>query len=162
MKDSAGGDGMSQDWLKIEKATSGKPEVRKIASELGITRQEVFGRIFDVWCYFDSNSTDGNVPHCERTVIDDIAGLPGFALAMVSVGWLTERRGLLSLPNFDRHNGESSKRRSLQSLRMARLRTRRDATNVTGSSQSASPEESRGEENTPQSPPEGGDRKSVV
>lgn len=154
---------MSQDWLKVEKITPSKPEVRAIAAILGISRFDAFGRLFEVWSYFDGNSTDGCVRFADRTTVDDIAGVAGFAYAMVQVGWLLERNGRLTVPNFNRHNGESAKQRSLAALRQSRRRSSAGspektchATSVTSPLLEALPEESRREENTPLIPPEGG------
>lgn len=40
--------------------------------------------------------------------------MAGFADALIQVGWLVENDGGLSLPNFERHNGKSSKNGRLQ------------------------------------------------
>lgn len=156
---------MSQDWMKIEKHTPGKSEVRKIASIMGISRHDAFGRCFDVWCYFDTNSVDGRVVFADRPTIDDLAGLPGFALAMIQVGWLIERHGDLSLPNFDRHNGETAKQRSLKARRQAKLRSRIDDLDENSGAPCATqtpheaPLDKRREENTPLIPPSRGEEK---
>lgn len=110
---------MSQEWMKIEKTTPMKPEILRIASMLGISRYEAFVRCFSVWCYFDTHSVDGEIP-ASAALIDDLAGLLGFAPAMIEVGWLLERSGSVSIPNFDYHLGNSAKRRSLNARRVAR------------------------------------------
>lgn len=164
---------MGMDWIKVEKTTPDKPEIRRMASILGISRFEVFGRCFAVWSYFDDNATDGRVTSVDRSVIDDLAGVVGFALAMIQVGWLQERNNALLLPNFDRHNGKSAKQRALNTRRQSKLRSRKQfdplsqtdftpsATNVAQKARherdkSATREEKRRED--PPKPPRGGGR----
>jgi len=51
---------MGSDWLKVEKETPDKPEVFAVAALLGITPDEVFGKCFRLWRWFDSHTTKGN------------------------------------------------------------------------------------------------------
>jgi hypothetical protein len=46
-------------------------------------------------------------------------GVTGFVTAMVAAGWMVETDGLLTLPNFDRHNGQTAKNRVLTAKRVA-------------------------------------------
>jgi hypothetical protein len=100
-------------WLKVEKATPKKPEVRFIARQLSISRLEVFGRLFEVWSWIDNNTVTDKVPLMTKAEVDEEAGLPGFADAMEAAGWLVvEPSGEVSFPNFGRHNSDTAKRRA--------------------------------------------------
>lgn len=113
---------MSQEWMKFEKATIEKPEVFRMAISLGIDRDSVIGKLLRVWSYFDTQTTDGILKESSKEFLDGIIGTPGFSAAMIAVRWLVEKRGSLSLPNFDRHNGHTAKNRAMSSLRMNRMR----------------------------------------
>jgi hypothetical protein len=132
---------MAGDWLKIEHATVDKPEVLEMADLLGTSSDDVFGKLFRVWIWFDQQSRNGDAGgvtgNALMRFIDRLVASQGFASCMKKVGWLTDS----GIPNFDRHNGESAKNRALTRKRMKRLR---DGASVT----IASPEKRR-EEKTP-------------
>lgn len=113
---------MAGDWLKMEANTPDKPEVFEIASQLGISTAEAFGRLFLVWRFFDQHTEDGNGVNVSTPYLDHIAGVTGFSDAMKTVHWLEgeEQDGYgLRLPNFDRHNGQTAKKRVLTAKRVA-------------------------------------------
>ncbi len=132
---------MAGDWIKFEHATIDKPEVLKMAETLALHPDEVVGKLLRVWTWFDKQSTNGDAGGVTNVTlmkfIDRHVDRPGFAACMKLVGWLTDE----GIPNFSRHNGESSKNRALTNKRMKKMR---DAT-VT---QTPSPEKRR-EELTP-------------
>jgi len=115
---------MAGEWIKIETSLSDKPEVLRISRRLGIDKDCVVGKLARVWGWFDKNSVDGVVDGVVDADIDAIAYQDGFASALVSVGWLLVDSDLcrVSVPNFQRHNGESAKKRALKSERQARWR----------------------------------------
>jgi hypothetical protein len=51
---------------------------------------------------------------------------------MIEVGWMVELDGTLSLPNFERHNGETAKKRALTAKRVAK-HGKTNASSVSGS-----------------------------
>lgn len=57
-----------------------------------------------------------------KSAIDRITFMAGFADALIQVGWLVETNGVLSLPNFERHNGKSSKKRAVTNERVTKIR----------------------------------------
>ncbi len=107
---------MAGDWLKVEKDTPEKPEVYRIAEQLGISQAEAFLACFRVWCWADGQSEDGLV-RVSATAIDTNARVPNFSQALREVGWLNLRTGSVELPNFVRHMGQSAKRRCLDTVR---------------------------------------------
>jgi len=116
---------MAGDWLKIESCTPDKPEVIGMAAMLGIPVAHAFGSLFLVWRWFDQHSTDGNAQYVTTVTIDLISGNAGFAKAMQTVGWLTVNGdGLLTLPHFDRHCGETAKTRALTKNRVAKSKAK--------------------------------------
>lgn len=54
---------MAGDWIKVEKATSRKPEVLRIAAALGVHPDHAFGLCFRFWCWCDDHLKSANA-HC--------------------------------------------------------------------------------------------------
>lgn len=125
---------MAGDWIKIEMTTPDKPEVVCIAAELGIDADAAFGKLFRVWSWFDQHSTNGHAPSVTRSALNRVSGVPNFCDAMENVGWLIDDGESIRLPNFDRHNGESAKKRALAADRKRKSRTKSDT--VTSESRS--------------------------
>lgn len=125
------------EWIKVEKVTADKPEVLRMARALKMDRDAVLGKLLRIWVWFDSNSVDGVVDGAVDADVDGLASHVGFAIAMRQVGWLGaadvhDREGAgLCLPNFVRHNGESSKKRALKTQRQTRWRQTVDAAQST-------------------------------
>ena len=99
---------MAGDWIKVEKELHDKPEVRRMARALRLSRFDIVGRLVSVWSWADSHSFTGSGMDISEEDIDDIADLIGFADALRQVGWLKGRAASLEFPNFGRHNGQSA------------------------------------------------------
>lgn len=110
---------MAGNWIKFDTCTSDKPEVWAIATSLGIDPDAVVGKLLRVWAWFDDHSEKGNAPIVTRALLDRKVGVTGFVTAMIEAGWMEENDGTLSLPNFDRHNGQTAKNRILTAKRVA-------------------------------------------
>lgn len=115
---------MAGEWLKMELSTPDKPEIKRMARILSIDKDAVFGKLFRVWAWFDQNSVDGHVDGVVAADIDDIALQVGFANAMAEVHWITFDLSAqwVTLPKFDRHNGQTAKTRALKTERQAKWR----------------------------------------
>jgi hypothetical protein len=113
---------MAGEWIKVEHHTPDKPEVLKMAEVLGTSPDDVFGKLFRVWCWFDTQSLNGHAGSETGVTlfkfIDRLVASQGFATTMKSVGWLTDD----GIPNFDYHNGESAKKRALSAKRQRKHR----------------------------------------
>jgi len=126
---------MAGDWMKVEKVTPDKSEVFAIADKIGIDPDAAFGKCFRVWRWFDDHTQDGNAkgnavgnaPGVTKLLVDRCAGVTGFADAMEAVGWLRSTDDGVELPNFERHNGQTSKQRALTSKRVARAKQKSNA-----------------------------------
>lgn len=110
---------MAGDWIKVGKDLSDKPEVRRMARALGLSRYDIVGRLVAIWSWADTHSFSGSGMGITEEDIDDIADLNGFAVALRQVGWLQGRAAALEFPHFDRHNGQTAKRRAMDSSRKA-------------------------------------------
>jgi len=115
------------DWIKLEVATPDKVEVFAIAEAVGIAPTDALGRLILVWRWFDQHTECGNAGSVSDAFLDHVAGMPGIAKAMRDVGWLADdprRKGMLYLPNFDRHNGKTAKSRALTAERVQTYKQR--------------------------------------
>lgn len=116
---------MAGDWIKIEKCTPTKPEVLEISNSLDLDPDKVLGSLIRIWSWFDDHTTDGC--HASVTLMslsNRVAMVEGFAEAMVKVGWMEQTDSGVSIPNFERHNGKSSKTRALAYKRQQRHRAK--------------------------------------
>lgn len=134
---------MAGEWLKFEKATPDKPEVFAIAARLNIDPDAVVGKLIRVWSWFDTHTIDGNGRSVTPALLDRISGVSGFVSAMASVGWLVISDDGVSLPNFDRHTGETAKGRALTAKRVAKVKAKGNAKANGDSVTSALPREEK-------------------
>ncbi len=109
---------MAGDWIKMRADLFTHPKVVRMASALKADGRpdviRVVGGLMSVWCLFDAHSVDGVLEGYTPDLIDDHLRWDGFSAAMESVGWLAfdEVNSSMSLPDFDKHNGQSAKRRA--------------------------------------------------
>lgn len=134
---------MAGEWLKFEKATPDKPEVFAIAARLDIDPDAVVGKLIRVWSWFDTHTLDGNGRSVTPASLDRIAGVTGFTRAMESEGWIVVAAAGVSLPNFDRHTGETAKGRALGAKRSAEHRAKSNGPSVTECVTAALPREEK-------------------
>ncbi|EJZ9605726.1 hypothetical protein OKA29_000270 [Escherichia coli] len=144
---------MASNWIKLEVITPDKPEIFRLAEILNIDPDAALGKVIRFWVWADQQMIDGNAECNARGVtksaIDRITFMVGFADALIQVGWLVETNGVLSLPNFERHNGKSSKKRAVTNERVTKIRELKrkgNAGSVTQTDQKALPEEEEEED----------------
>jgi hypothetical protein len=156
---------MAGDWIKIEKTTARKPEVLRVAAALGIHPDHAFGLCIRWWCWCDDHLETANAAGVSVVLVDSLVERPGFADALILVGWLRVRDGSLEVPNMDRHLSQTAKKRAVTAARVAKHTAKTNSkanaqTNADGVSE-ALPEKRRvreevsSNEETPPKPPEG-------
>lgn len=154
---------MAGDWLKFEVNTPEKPEVLAITIEMGWDDPDLtVGKLLRVWRWFDQHTQEGNANNVTPALLDRIVGVTGFCQAMANVGWLTIEEGGVSLPNFDRHNGATAKKRVLTAKRVAKHKANakvNDAGNAASVTEALPIEEKIREDidKNPPNPPAGGE-----
>lgn len=80
----------------------GKAQVRQIASSLGLDHWGVIGRLVEFWLDAQVKATDaGELEGKSLHWLDLKVGKPGFAAAMVEVGWLEVTIKGIKVPAFD-------------------------------------------------------------
>lgn len=124
-------------WIKFRTSLLNHPKVVRIACALRV--QSVYdpctsrvpdvcmmsttiGALVQMWSMADSHAEGNCLPNMSLGIVDNLFGVPGFAQAMVDVGWLEERDGSLYLPNYQEHNGPTAKRRAINSRSMRERR----------------------------------------
>lgn len=125
-------------WIKIETHTPDKPEIRQLARLCQCSKAEAFLAFFRVFVWLDEQTDDGHVEFFTMQDADEIGGLCGFGEALQEVRWLTFGPTGAVVSNWDRHNGQSAKRRCLDAERK-----RRKVRNESGSDSAPEPETMR-------------------
>jgi len=104
---------MAGDWIKMRLDLQSHPKIVRILSATKSDKFRVIGGLHAVWAVFDTHSVDGRLDGYTPEALDHIIGWPGFAEAVIAVGWLAaDGPETLILPEFDEHNGKSGKRRA--------------------------------------------------
>lgn len=113
---------MAGNWIKISKDLDSKPEVIALKRLVGASISTITYHLLKFWSWADGQTQDGTLPLVTADDLDEVVGRKGFASALVTVGWLIETDGRLTIPNFERHNGESAKKRALAAYRQRKKR----------------------------------------
>lgn len=148
---------MAGDWIKMRTALANDPAVIAIALDLDKSEFEVVGMLHHLWSWADSQSQDGHIKRVTEKWIDRYVHHTGFAKSMVAAGWLVIEESGITFPNFERHNGESAKKRAEAAERQRISRENKKLGIVTDSSQdscdkSVTREEKRREDQDPIKP----------
>ncbi|WP_411543959.1 hypothetical protein [Klebsiella pneumoniae] len=155
---------MAGDWIKMRADLHTHPKVVRMASALKADRLRIVGGLHSAWCLFDVHSVDGFLDGYSPETLDDLIGFPGFARAMMAVGWLEEDGESLVMPRFEAHNGQSAKRRAQDA---DRKRVKRNVVKMSASDadEMRTREEKRREEvkdKIPLTPQGGGSQKNLI
>jgi hypothetical protein len=140
-------------WIKFEADTPEKPEVLAMTVSLGWDDPDLtVGKLLRVWRWFDQQTLEGNAQGVTAALLDRIVGVTGFASAMAKVGWLIVTDDGISLPNFERHNGETAKSRALTAKRVSKHKgnAKGNASSVSGSLESELPRKEKNREDKKQ------------
>ena len=131
-------------WIKVDTTLVNKPKVVQISRSLKKKREETLGYLVKFWCLVDGLTEDGFLPGYDRVAVDDLVGLKGFAKALQVVDWLDFNDDGCVVARYDKHNGNSAKKRAESALRNKRFMRKKSNTNLTQSAlESASPREDK-------------------
>lgn len=108
---------MAGDWIKMRVDLDTDPAVISISADLNVTECTVVGMLHRLWAWADAQSRNGHVAGVTKKWIDRYVCHDGVADALEKVGWLLEENGGITFPNFDRHNGQSAKKRAIDARR---------------------------------------------
>lgn len=110
---------MAGDWIKMRGNLWDDPRVTSICELTDSTEAVVIGCLYWLWATADQHSEDGIMPGLTLKSINRKVGLPGFADALVSIGWLADHPEGVRIIHFEDHNGASAKARLMTAKRVA-------------------------------------------
>lgn len=115
---------MAGDWIKMRVDLADDPAVIVLSDRHNLDPDTVVGKMHRLWSWADKHTVDGNAPGVTLAFVDRYLGVKGFAKTLQSVHWLAHENGVLSIPDFDKHNGHSAKKRCLSAERQAKHKKR--------------------------------------
>jgi hypothetical protein len=143
---------MAGDWIKMRVDLPTHPKVVRMASACKADRLRVVGGLLSAWSLFDVHSVGGQLEGYSPEVLDETIGFPGFAHAMIAVGWLEFDGSSLWMPRFEEHNGQSAKKRAQDA---DRKRNDRNSSAPEADKKRTREEKRREEEKNPHNPRSG-------
>lgn len=102
---------MAGDWIKMRVDLAEDPAVIAMATKLSIDEFCIVGRLHKLWSWADKHCADGHAKGVTNVWINKYVCHTDFAECLQQVGWLAVTDDGVSFPQFDRHNGESAKKR---------------------------------------------------
>lgn len=114
---------MAGDWIKMRGNLWDDPRVSKLVDLTDSTEAAVIGALYWLWATADQHTEDGCMPGLTLRQIDRKTGVPGFAAAMVEIGWIRDEPQGVVLAKFEEHNGTSAKKRAVTAKRVANFRS---------------------------------------
>ena len=141
---------MAGDWIKMTCGLENDPAVIALCSALDMDGDAIIGKLYRLWTWADQHLEDGNAPGVTDSWVDRYLGVSGIAEVLVSIHWLSHNGTGIVIPDFDKHMGQSAKRRALTSRRVAKHRSNAPTvTRVEKSREEKSEEEQSIEEKSP-------------
>ncbi len=113
---------MALNWMKWMKGLGRRREVLAIGHALSRGRREIASACMEVWEWADDNSRNGKISGVGISHVDAVAEIPGFATAMIDVGWLKQTETGIEFPRWNRHNTKTGKQRALAAARQRKKR----------------------------------------
>lgn len=114
---------MAGDWIKMRNNLWDDPRVSSLCDITGLPEAMVIGCLYWLWATADEHSEDGHMPGLSVASIDRKTGCKGFGAGLLSIGWIEDSPGGITILRFDEHNGASAKRRCTEAQRKANSRT---------------------------------------
>ena len=113
---------MAGDWIKMRGNLWDDPRIAKLCDATDQSEAAVIGALYWLWAMADQHTADGFLPGLTARQIDRKTGVPGFANALASIGWMTISDEGVEIVNFDDHNGASAKKRCQTAKRVAKCK----------------------------------------
>lgn len=103
---------MAGDWIPIDTTLPDKPEIARVAKALGKSRDEIVGMVVRFWIWAQAHTADGHLPGMTTEMLAEVVHVPHRLFGeLQKVGWLSETKGGLVIPNFERWLSQGAKRR---------------------------------------------------
>lgn len=115
-------------WVKLEVTLPNKPVVQHVKRACQCSMNEAVGLVVRVLCWADGITEDGVCEGYTPSDVDETFGAIGLAAGLLNAGWVTQTAdGWLAFLDWDRHNGETAKKRALNARANAAFRDRQRA-----------------------------------
>src|ERR1700733_7012163 len=114
---------MAGDWIKMRGNLWDDPRGGRLCDLCGTGESAVIGALYWLWATADQHTEDGCMPGLSLAQIDRKTGVPGFAAALVNIGWLHDDPQGVVIVKFEEHNGSSAKRRCTNAQNKALIRS---------------------------------------
>lgn len=106
---------MAGDWIKLRNDIFDDPDVMIMSDILDIDCPTCVGHLCLFWSWIGRHTSDGCRIQLSKKMINRKIGIENFCETLEKIGWLDGEDMDLSIPNFERHNGNSAKARALES-----------------------------------------------
>lgn len=103
---------MADPWIKMRNNLATDPAVIGAAMRFGVDEDLIVGKLHKLWAWADTHTQDGCVDWANTAWLDRFLGMEGISAHLIDAGWLATTEHGLTIPHFDRHNGQSAKRRA--------------------------------------------------
>ena len=110
---------MAGDWIKMRGNLWDDPRVIKIVDMTDSSEATVVGALYWLWSTADQHTEDGVLLGLSVKSIDRKTGVPGFADALLAIGWIADHPEGIRIVDFEEHNGTSAKKRCQTAKRVA-------------------------------------------
>lgn len=118
------------DWIKMRISLPRDGRVKFVRAHTGAHIAHVCGALYFLWATADEQSTSGKLWGYTAKQLDEEVGISGFAEALTMVcdnkgkssPWLELGDGFISIPDYTKHNGATSKKRAQGAARASRYR----------------------------------------
>ena len=158
---------MPDTWIKLRDDLDSDPRVARMAAMLATTavnyvlpaevrdlfatvtravtrnamRDITLAGLTRVWSHACRHTTDGIFQHVDLTYLDDLARIPGFGVAMQTVGWAVHHpeSDSIILPNFTEHNAPDKNGARAQTANARRQARYREAQKAKAAAQASPP-----------------------
>lgn len=128
------------DWIKVQVTLPRDPRILRLAGLMGCSRWEALGMAVEWFAWLDGVTTDGKTGLTAEQVdslfmchAKNVTECHTFCHAMEVIGWIgVDKHGEVFAVNYDKHNGDSAKKRVQATERKRKQREKeRHAKSVT-------------------------------
>jgi len=110
---------MAGEWIKVRTNLWTDPRVSQLCDLTDASKPAVVGALYWLWSSADEHTQNGHMPGLSLKAIDRESGVPGMGAALLSIDWIEDTAGGITLTRFEEHNGASAKSRAQTAKRVA-------------------------------------------
>lgn len=114
---------MAGEWIKVRTNLWTDPRISQLCDLTDSSKPAVVGALYWLWSSADEHTQNGHMPGLSIKAIDRESGVPGMGAALLSIDWIADTPGGITLTRFQEHNGSSAKSRAQTAKRVANHKT---------------------------------------